>query len=107
MTYQIVQLSVTANQSFSVVLDGQNADVNLTTTDYGLFADVAYAGVPVISGRLCLDRVDLNPNRYNGMPQALFFADTQGTSDPVWTGFNSRYVLVYGEPSANGGNTTA
>jgi hypothetical protein len=103
MSYQIVPLPQSANATFSAVLDGQEAIFNLTTTDFGLFADVVYNGVPVINARLCLDRVDINPRRYNGMPQALFFADTQGTTDPIFTGFGSRYLLVYGEPSANGG----
>lgn len=105
MTYQIIPLPTDANVTFSAVLDGQEADINLTTTDYGLFADVAYNGQPVINARLCLDRTDINPNRYNGLPQALFFADLQGTTNPQQSGFNSRYVLVYGEPSANGATT--
>lgn len=103
MSYQIIPLPNASNASLAAVLDGQDTTINLTTTDYGLFADVTYAGQAVITGRLCLDRVDINPNRYNGMPQALFFADLQGTTDPVWAGFNTRYALVYGEPAANGG----
>lgn len=107
MSYQLVPLPASANATFSAVLDGQDTSITLTTTDSGLFADVAYNGVQVISARLCLDRVDLNPNRYRGMPQALFFADTQGVTDPVWTGFNSRYVLAYGDPDINGGSVVA
>jgi len=107
MSYQIIPLPVQANCALSAVLDGLDAQIVLTTTDYGLFADVVYNGIPVSSGRLCLDRVDINPNRYNGMPQALFFADLQGTTDPVWSGFNTRYALCYGEPATNGGTTTA
>lgn len=107
MTYQIIPVPVAPNASFTAVLDGQEADINLTTTDLGLFADVVYDGVPVINARLCLDRVDINVNRYTGLPQALFFADLQGITDPQWDGFNSRYVLVYGEPAANGGTTVA
>lgn len=107
MTYQVLQLPAAPNQAFDCVLDGRQANINLTTTDYGLYADVTYDGEPVITGRLCLDRVDINANRYTGLPQALFFADLQGTTDPQWSGFNTRYLLVYGEPDANGGTTVA
>jgi hypothetical protein len=107
MTYQIIPLPTTPNSSFNVVLDGQQATITLTTTDYGLFASVIYDGVSVANSRLCQDRNDINRLRYLEMPQALFFADLQGTTDPVYTGFNTRYVLVYGEPYLNGGTSGA
>lgn len=98
MSFVSIPLTTDANQSFSCVLDGQDAQINLTTTDYGLFADVVYGGTPVAVGRLCLDRTDINPDRYLGMPQGLFFVDLQGTSDPVASGFGTRYLLLYGTP---------
>jgi hypothetical protein len=98
MSYAIIPLSpASANQSVSTTLDENvPVDINVTTTDYGMFIDVAYNGVQVIQGRLCQDRTDLNPAKYLGMPQSLFFADTQGTTDPVYTGFGTRYLLCYG-----------
>lgn len=105
MTYIVIPVPATPNPVLQCVLDGLQAQISLTTTDSGLFADVLYNGVPVANGRLCLDRTDINPARYNGLPQALFFADTQGTSDPTYDGFGTRYLLVYGDPSANGGTT--
>ncbi len=103
MTYTVIPIQARANQTFLCVLDGQSAQISLTTTDFGLFADVLYNGQPVANGRLCLDRTDINPMRYNGLPQFLGFADTQGQSDPVYTGFGTRYLLIYGNPQDNGG----
>jgi hypothetical protein len=103
MSYTIIPVQPIANQTFSCVLDGQSAVIQLETTDYGLYMTVAYNGVSVASSRLCLDRTDINLARYNGLPQALFFADTQGTTDPVYTGFGTRYLLCYGDPDDNGG----
>lgn len=103
MSYTIIPLQQQANQTFSCILDGQSATIALETTDYGLYATVAYNGVSVASGRLCLDRTNINSAGYLGMPQALFFADLQGQSDPVWTGFGTQYVLCYGNPQSNGG----
>lgn len=105
MTYTIIPLQQQANQDFSCVLDGEQAAITLETTDYGLFMTASYNGVSIASSRLCLDRTDVNSARYLGLPQALFFADLQGNSDPVWTGFGTRYVLCYGDPQDNGGTT--
>lgn len=98
MAYIVIPVQAVPNQAFSCVLDDARAQVNLTTTDYGLFADVVYDGSPVASGRLCEDRTDLNPDRYRGLPQFLGFVDTQGGSDPVYAGFGTRYLLIYGSP---------
>lgn len=98
MAYTIIPVQAVANQELSCILDGQLARINLTTTNYGLFADVLYASVPVASGRLCLDRTDINPDRYRGLPQFLGFADLQGADDPHFDGFGTRYLLLYGDP---------
>lgn len=103
MAYTLIPVQPVANQTFSCVLDNQQCVIQLETTDYGLFATISYNGVSVATGRLCLDRTDLNAARYLGMPQALFFADLQGITDPVYSGFGTRYVLVYGDPEENGG----
>jgi len=102
MTYTIIPLQQQANQQFSCILDGQSATIELETTDYGLFMTAAYNGVSVAASRLCLDRTNINSAGYLGLPQALFFADLQGQTDPVWTGFGTRYVLCYGNPQDNG-----
>lgn len=97
MSYTIIPLQQKANQTFDCVLDNAvPCTINLTTTDYGLFVDVTYNGSKVASARLCQDRTNLNPYPYLGMPQALFFADTQGTNDPQFAGFGTRYLLCYG-----------
>lgn len=103
MTYLVLPLPATPNPQFNCILDGALAQISLLTTDTGLYATVVYDGVPVATGRKCLDRTDINPDRYRGLPQFLGFVDLQGISDPVYTGFNTRYLLLYGDPEANGG----
>lgn len=98
MTYVVIPVQATPNQTFSCLLDNVQAQISLSTTDDGVFADVVYGGVAVASGRLCLDRTDINPARYRGLPQFLGFADLQGQTDPQWQGFNTRYLLLYGNP---------
>lgn len=107
MSYTVIPIQATPITRFSVPLDTGNAQVTLTTTEEGLFADVIYNGVPVALGRRCMDRTNLNPAPYLGLPQGLYFADQRGTTDPVWTGFNTRYLLCYGDPDTNGGSSVA
>jgi hypothetical protein len=98
VSYDVIPLQAQANQFLNTVLDDNvPCTINLTTTDYGLFIDVTYNGIPIVNGRLCQDRTDLVPDKYLGMPQNLFFADTQGTSDPQYAGFGTRYLLCYGQ----------
>lgn len=101
MPYTLIPAQPVANQELSCILDGVTARITLTTTNYGLFADILYDDRPVASGRLCLDRTDINPDRYRGLPQFLGFADLQGTSDPTFDGFGTRFVLIYGNPPGN------
>lgn len=105
MSYQVIPLPALANQTFTCVLDTQQAQFNLSTTEEGLFADIVYNGVSIAAGRLCLDRTNLNSSPYTGLPQGLYFVDTLGTTDPVYTGFGTRYLLIYGDPGINGGAT--
>jgi hypothetical protein len=98
MSYVIIPVQPNPNQAFSCVLDGQRAQIALTTTDDGLLADVTYQGLPVASARLCLDRTSINPNPYAGLEQFLGFVDTQGASDPTFDGFGTRFLLIYGTP---------
>jgi hypothetical protein len=105
VTYQVIPAQPLAVQSFACALDGQSAQITLTATAFGLFADVGYNGVAVIAGRLCRDRTDLNPAKYNGLPKGLFFVDQQGTSDPDYTLLGTRYLLLYGDPATESAPT--
>lgn len=101
MAYTLIPAQPVPNQELSCILDGRTARITLTTTNYGLFADVLYDDVPVANGRLCLDRTDMNPDRYRGLPQFLGFADLQGNADPTFDGFGTRFLLIYGDPPGN------
>lgn len=96
MSLQTVPLVVTPNQEFSVVLNDRNVGITLRTMQGALYADVVCQGVPICAGQLCLDRVDITPRAvYLGFPDlSLTFADLRGTSDPEWSEFGTRYVLL-------------
>ena len=86
-----------ASQSFNVTLSGQAVRLDIYQRSTGLFANIWLAGAMILGGVLCLDRNWLVQSAYLGMPGDLQFADTQGTTDPVYSGLGTRYLLVYVE----------
>lgn len=107
MSFTEIPLQPTPNTTFTAPLGDGTGQFNLTTTDNGLFMDLVYEGAPVASGRLCLDRTNINTAPYLGLPLGLYFVDLRGTSDPTFDGFGTRYRLYYGDPEAEGGTTIA
>ncbi|CAG4889295.1 phage baseplate plug family protein [Paraburkholderia gardini] len=94
-----IPLQATPSQSLSAVLGGQNCQINVYQKSTGMYLDLYVSNSPIITATICLDRVRLVRETYLGFIGDLAFADTQGTSDPVYTGLGSRFVLLYLEAS--------
>ncbi len=60
-----------------------------------LYCDLVLNGVQAWSGVPCLLGTPINSRAYLGFIGDLLFIDTQGTSDPDYTGLGTRYFLVY------------
>jgi len=95
MTTQIIPLTAQPSQSFSVVLGTQQCTINLYQKSTGLFMDLTANGNQILMSMLCLDRVGLIRSSYLGFVGQLAFADTQGYTDPNYSGLNGRYILIY------------
>lgn len=96
---QVVPLSSLANQTVSIVLGNQNCQINVRTLTTGTFFDLFVDGVAICQGVLCHDQDLLVRAAYTGFVGEFSFVDTQGIDDPVWTGFGSRFQLIYLEAS--------
>lgn len=94
-----IPIQATPAQSLSTVLGGQNCQVNIYQKSTGMFLDLSVSNSPIISATICLDRVRMVRETYLGFVGDLVFVDTQGTSDPVYTGLGARFVLLYLEAS--------
>ncbi len=81
--------------SFAITLGGQRCQIKIRQLTTGVYMDLSVAGVPVVSTAICLDRVRIVRYGYLGFIGDLLFVDTQGKTDPDYTGFGSRYQLVY------------
>ena len=63
-----------------------------------VFIDLEVNNAPIISGVICLNGVKIVRDAYLGFIGDLAFYDTQGSTDPVYSGFGTRYILVYLAP---------
>lgn len=100
----IVPLQALASQSFQVPLNGQACALNVYQKGGDLYLDLSVSGVAIQQGKQCRDRVLIVRHAYLGFQGDLAFVDTQGVTDPVYTGFNpdpaqARYLLVYLAPA--------
>ena len=95
----IVPLQAVPNQTFSTLLGGQACQITLTTRFWGLFFDVAVNNTNVRNGVICqnLNRIIRYPSL--GFIGDFWFKDTQGSTDPVFSGLGAggRYLLEYWE----------
>lgn len=101
---KLIPLIAAPNQSFYVDLGGQNCEVTIYQKSTGLFIDLNSDGTQILQTQICLDRVFLSRYSYLGFQGNLFFYDSQGLSDPIYTGLGTRYLLAYldqSEVSAN------
>jgi len=91
----IIPINQYANQDLTVMLGGQKCLIVIKQKSTGVFIDVTVNTVLMIQGQLCLDRVPVLFADYRGFVGTLQFEDTQGVSDPVYTGFGTRWILNY------------
>lgn len=82
-------------QRLTVILSGQRLDIRLRQQYLGLFADIDLDRKIAVRGMLCQDGIPLIRHAYIGFKGLLFFADSQGTADPHFSGFNDRFFLYY------------
>lgn len=94
-----VPVQPVANQKLTVPLSGQNCQLVLQQKFYGLFMDVYVNNTLIIGGVLCENLNRIVRDHYLGFIGDFVFLDTQGTSNPYYTGLNDRYLLIYLEES--------
>jgi len=91
----VIPIVTLPNQQLQVQLAGQGCNINIYQTSYGLFLDLYSNGVLIVAGVLCKNLTLLVRNAYLGFTGDIGFLDTQGTSDPDYTGLGSRFQLLY------------
>jgi len=92
---QTIPLAAVPSQTLTVILGGQNCKIAIYQKTEGLFLDLSVSGSSIVSGVICEDRIKLVRYDYLGFAGDLAFVDMQGTLNPYYTGFGTRYKLVY------------
>jgi hypothetical protein len=87
------------NQQLQVQLGTQACTIELVQGAYCLFMNLYVSGTLIIAGVFCQNLNRIVRDLYLGFSGDLAFFDTQGSSDPVFTGLGSRFLLVYLAPS--------
>lgn len=91
-----IQLAAIPNQTLSVILAQQNAQIALRQNGAYMYLDLAVDGIPIVTTRLCLDRQRLLLDvEYRGFVGDLEFFDVQGDQRPNYTGIGTRFFLMY------------
>lgn len=97
---QIIPIKATPNQTLSVLLGGQSCQIDIWTRLDGTYLDLTINNsVSIVNNVVCQDKNRLVRYPYLGFVGDLWFFDTQGSTNPVYTGFGSRYLLQYIELS--------
>ena len=95
MTIQIIPLTATASQSFTILLGNQNCSMKVYQLSTGLYCNLIANNNSIFNTMICLNLVGLAREAYLGFVGQLAFVDTKGTSDPTYDGLGARYQLVY------------
>lgn len=92
---QQISIQPVPSQTTQVVLDGQSCAISIYVKNQCMFIDLSVNGNQIAYAIQCKNLVTLIPTAYLGFSGWLVFFDTQGSSDPIYTGLGSRYVLLY------------
>ena len=92
---QQITLQPVPSQQTQVILDGQTCAISIYVKNQCMFLDLVVNGTQIAYAVQCKNLVSLVPTAYLGFTGWLVLFDTQGTSDPIYTGLGSRWVLLY------------
>ena len=96
---QIVPLQPVPSQIVSTALNNQSCTINVYTLSTGLYCDLYVNNILIIGGVVCQNNNVIVRDAYLGFIGDIAFEDTQGNTDPIYSGLGTRYILCYFLPS--------
>lgn len=91
----VIPVAAVPSQRLNVTLEGQSVGIVLRSFNDRQYVTLLVNGETVFSNTLVVDRTPLKKYSYLPFVGDIASVDTQGTSDPDWKGWGSRFVLVY------------
>lgn len=95
----VIPIQPLPSQTVNVVLNEQPCVITIYQRSTGLFVDLDLNDTLVIGGVIAHDRNRIVRSEYLGFSGDLAFVDTQGISDPEYTGLGDRFILAYFLPA--------
>lgn len=93
MKVYTIPISDERSQKLTTTLGQQVVDIVLTMRLGKLYIDVKANRVPVVSGRVCLNKEPIVNESFRPFVGELYFEDLQGNDDPVFGELGKRFVL--------------
>lgn len=94
-----IPVRATPNQSFQVLLEGQNCTIRLYSRAIEdiehLFMDLAIDQTVIFAGVICQDMERLKLYPIWPFSGQLVFVDMNGDDEPEWSGLGERWKLLY------------
>lgn len=90
-----VPLSAEASQTVTCPLGEVLFRFWIRQLSTGLYLDLWMGDQQLLSGAICLDRVDIIRNPASPFPGTLMFVDQQGRQDPTYDGLGTRFLLQF------------
>jgi len=97
MTQYVIPISAVPNQKVNAVLNGQNCSFFLREMDGRQYLSLSIDGELVFANTLMVDRIPLKKYDYLPFIGDVASVDKQGTSDPDWKEWNTRFFLIYSD----------
>lgn len=91
-----IPLTQEPSQEFQITLDNQNCTISIYQKDESVYMDLYVGENPIFLGVSCLDRVGIKGYDFMSLKGQLWFEDMNGTTNPDYKEFNTRYILYYG-----------
>lgn len=91
----IVPLTPVPSQELTVLLANQACQINISQKRLGMFMNLYVNNSLIIGGVICQNLNRIVRSLYLGFTGDFMFFDTQGTSDPIYTGLGDQYRLIY------------
>ncbi len=97
---QVIPIQPVPSQQVACVLASQNCQIAIYQKNDDVYVDLNSNGTNMSIAVIAHNGVPLDScNSYDGFEGNLYFIDTQGLDDPLYTGFGSRWILIYLTPA--------
>ena len=92
---QAVPVQAVPSQTLTAVLGNQNCQINIYQKQGVVYLDLYVNNEPIVNARQCENANRIVRYAYLGFIGDLIWQDTQGQTDPVYSGMGTRYILQY------------